>query len=471
MSRRADADRFELLATVGRIADGTLLLGETVQRLLDLVVPAIADVATLDAVSPSGELRRLGVRMREPGDPDVEAAILRRQQPATAGAGVVRAVAGAESQLLSPVTDAHLRQIASSEADLELLRALGIRDAMFIPLRARGRTVGALACSMTSSGRRLKPADLRFAEVLGGRIALALDNAGLAETVSGLEQRLEATLANLAEAVIVRDADGNMLFTNPTAAELLGAVSPEELTAATSHELMARYDVYDEEGRRLGLEQLPSAAALRGERPAPLLVRNVSRSTGRSRWLLHKATPVFDSDGALSMAVNVIEDVTEPKRAELAERLLAEAGRALASSLDYEETLQRVARLAVPGLADWCGVAMRGAGDELRQVAVAHADPGKVALAQEWAARYPPQLSNPSGAARVIRSGTPEMIRELTDDLLARVPASDEQLSLVRALGMRSVIFVPLAVPGRPPFGALSLIMAESGRLFDDDDL
>ncbi|HET8978100.1 MAG TPA: SpoIIE family protein phosphatase [Solirubrobacteraceae bacterium] len=471
MGGTAETARFELLAAVGRVADGTLLLGETVQRLLRVVVPAVADLATLDAVSPSGELRRLGVRMRDPGDPAAEAAILRRQQPPTAGVGVMRAVAGGESQLLSPVSEAHLQQIASSEADLELLRALGVTDAMFIPLRARGRIVGALACSMTSSGRRLDASDVEFAEVLGGRIALALDNAGLAETVSGLEQRLEATLANLAEAVIVRDAAGRMLFTNPAAAELLGALSLAELTTATSADLMARYEAYDEAGRRLGLEQLPSAAALRGERPPPLLVRNVARSTGRTRWLLHKATPVFDPNGALSMAVNVIEDVTEPKRAELAQRLLAEAGRALASSLDYEQTLQRIARLAVPGLADWCGVAMRGLRDELRQVAVAHADPDKVALAREWAARYPPHLTNPSGAARVIRSGRPEIIRELTEDLITRLPATEEQRSLVRALGMRSVIFVPLAVPGRPPFGALSLIMAESGRRFDDDDL
>ncbi len=465
------ADRFELLAAVAGVADGTLLLGETVHQLLDLLVPAFADLVTLDAISPGGEIRRLGVRMRPPRDPRVEGAMLRRRLIPDAPFGVTHAIATAVSQLVTPVTDDQLRQIAADEADFELLRALNLRDVLVVPLRTRGRTVGALACGMTTSDRRLTAEDLRFAEVLAGRIALALDNAGLAESVGELERRLEATLANLAEAVIVRDLEGRMLFANQAAVDLLGAASLDDLLAATSDELMAPWEIADQDGGPLRLDQLPSTRALQGERPEPMLVRNVSRATGGVRWLVHKATPVFDPAGDLSMVVNVVDDVTDAKRAELAQRLLAEAGKELSSSLDHQQTLQRVARLAVPELADWCGVAIRGRGDELRQVAVAHVDPDKVALAREWAARYPARLSDPTGAARVIRSGRPELIRELTDDLMATLPANQDQLAVIQALEMRSVIFVPLAVAGRPPFGALVLVMAESGRVFDEEHL
>ena len=86
---------------------------------------------------------------------------------------------------------------------------------------------------------------------------------------------------------------------------------------------------------------------------------------------------MFDPDGSLSLIVSVIEDLTEVKRAELAQRLLAEAGQELSSSLDYEHTLQRVAQLMVPRLADWCGVAMRGDGDALAQVALAPPAPAR----------------------------------------------------------------------------------------------
>jgi serine phosphatase RsbU (regulator of sigma subunit) len=219
------------------------------------------------------------------------------------------------------------------------------------------------------------------------------------------------------------------------------------------------------------MADLPPSQAGRGEQPEPLLVRNVVRATGQERWLLNKATPVFDASGAVSLVVSVIEDVTEVKRAELAQRLLAEAGKELSSSLDYEQTLQRVAQLAVPGLADWCGVSMRGEGDVLQQVAVAHVDPEKVALVREFGDRYPTRLSEAARSAQVIRSGQPQLVPRITDELLAASDMAQERLTLVRDLQMRSVIIVPLSVVGQPPMGALSLVMAESGRIFDRDDL
>ena len=366
------------------MADGTQLLDDTVARLLGLVVPVFADVATLDSIAPDGELRRLGSRVDAPGGrEELEAALLRRRPLPDAPVGLPRAIVSAESQLLASVTDEQLRMIASSEEDFELLRALELRSALFVPLRARGRTVGALALGVGTSGRSYDEDDLRYAEILSGRLALALDNATLSQTVTGLERRLEATLTNLAEAVLVREAGGPIVFANSAAARLLSLGSAQDVTDATPNELMALYDVFDEAGRSLNLADLPSSRAERGEEAEPLLVRNVIRATGEERWLLHKATPVFDPDGSLSLIVNVIEDLTEVKRAELAQRLLAEAGQELSSSLDYEHTLQRVAQLAVPRLADWCGVAMRGDGDALAQVALAPVGAGKDALAHE----------------------------------------------------------------------------------------
>jgi PAS domain S-box-containing protein len=453
------------------VADGSRSLGETVERVLGIVVPAFADVATLDAVSSERDVDRLGARVDAPRRAELELALLRRARNPDVEVGVARAIATGEGHLISRLNDDHLRAISTSPEDLELLRSLALRSVMFVPLRARGRIIGALVCGTGRSGRQYVEDDLRFAEVLAGRIALALDNAGLEAAVSGLEQRLQATLANLAEAIVVRDTNGELVFANPSALRLLGIESMDAMSSSAPGELMARYEAFDEQGRALMLEDLPHTQALRGEHPAPVLVRNVVRATGEERWLVHKATPVFDAVGAVSMVVNVIEDVTSVKRAELAQRLLAEAGRELSSSLDYEQTLQKVAQLAVPELADWCGVAMRGEGDVLDQVAVAHVDPAKVALAREFGERYPARLSDTGGAAEVIRSGQAQRVEELTDDILAASALADEQLALVRELEMRSVIIVPLAVAGGPPIGAMTLVMAESGRIFDVDDL
>ncbi len=436
MSTGPEGNRFALLAAAGEIADGTLLVESTVAQLLGLVVPAFADIATLDSISPDGELRRLGSRVDAPrGREELEAALLRRRPLPDAPVGLPRAIVSAESQLLPSVTDEQLRLIASSEEDFELLRALELRSALFVPLRARGRTVGALALGVGTSGRSYGDDDLRYAEILSGHLALALDNATLSQTVTGLERRLEAMLTNLAEAVIVREAGGDIVFANSAAARLLNLGSVRDVTAATPQELMELYDVFDEAGARLELANLPSSCAARGEEPEPLLVRNVSRATGEERWLLHKATPLFDADGSLSLIVSVVEDLTEVKRAELAQRLLAEAGQELSSSLDYERTLQHVARLIVSRLADWCAVVMRGEGDGLERIALAHRGAGEVAPAREFE----------TGPAEVIRSRRPEL-------------SSD-------------VIVVPMAIADQPPIGALSLAMGESRRTFADGDV
>ena len=351
------------------------------------------------------------------------------------------------------------------------MRSLRLRSALFVGLRTRGRTLGVLACAVGASGRDYGEEDVRFAEVLAGRAALALDNAGLSETVSGLERRFEATLSNLAEAVLVRDRTGRLVYANPAAARLLGVDSVSEVTSAPRGSLAARYDMFDERGAPLTMDDLPARRAQRGERADPVLVRNVVRATGRERWLVNKATPVFAADGSLSLIVSVIEDVTEVKRAELAQRLLSEAGKALSSSLDFQQTLQRVAQLAVPELADWCGVTLRGESDALEQVAVAHTDQRKVELARALGERYPPRIGAPIGIGEVIRTGVAQLMPEITSEVLDWGDLADEQKKLVSELQIRSVIVVPLAVPGRPPFGALSLISAESGRVFDADDL
>ncbi|WP_233583295.1 PAS domain S-box protein, partial [Corallococcus sp. CA053C] len=101
--------------------------------------------------------------------------------------------------------------------------------------------------------------------------------------------------------------------------------------------------------------------------------------------------PLFDSTGAAYALCGIATDITERKRMELSQRFLAEAGRELVTSLDYETTLQRVAELAVPGLADLCAVFVRSDGGEsLRPVAVADSSPARAADVREFLQLHPP---------------------------------------------------------------------------------
>jgi PAS domain S-box-containing protein len=150
---------------------------------------------------------------------------------------------------------------------------------------------------------------------------------------------------------------------------------------------------------------------------------------------------------------------------------LAAAGARLAAvTTDYEATLREVARVAVPTIADWCTFTLAEAGDRLRNVAVAAADPELERTAQEMVERYPPSPDAPAGAADVIRTGRSQLVREIPDELLQAIAIDDEHLAFLRRLGMRSAMLVPLRARGRS-IGALALVAAESGRQYGEDDL
>ena len=163
-------------------------------------------------------------------------------------------------------------------------------------------------------------------------------------------------------------------------------------------------------------------------------------------------------------------DITDRKRAEETEHYLSRASEVLASSLDYETTLDQLARLVVPELADWCGVDIVDAHGMPRQVAVAHVDPEKVAWAREMNRRYSPRPNNPTGVPNVIRTGRPELYSDVTDEMLAAGAVDADHLRLSRQVGIRSAIVVPLVGSDRP-IGALTLVSAESGRRYTDRDL
>jgi hypothetical protein len=201
---------------------------------------------------------------------------------------------------------------------------------------------------------------------------------------------------------------------------------------------------------------------------AALLVRNTDRQTGELRWFLMKARRL--EGHAEPLAVNLVEDLTALKKAELGQRLLGESGRILASSLDYEHTLQAVARLAVPELADWCGVDMPGPHGQIRPVAIAHADPAKVRLGQELRERYPVDPHGEVGLPAVLRGGPSFLAPRVSDDELVAYALDERHLELLRAVGFRALMVVPIAAHGET-LGALTFVSAESGRTFGADDL
>ena len=278
-----------------------------------------------------------------------------------------------------------------------------------------------------------------------------------------------AILACIAEGVTVQDASGRVVYANDAAARLSGFESGEELVAGSPADTLRRFKLLDQDGQPFLPERLPGRLVLRGENAPETIVRFRPSGGGKDQWALINSTPVLDADGRVQFAVNVFRDITERKRAEDASRFLADASGVLAESLDYEVTLERVAHLAVPSLADWCVVDIVEK-HQVRRLAIAHTDPARVELARQLQARYPEEPDAPNGVWAVLRNGKSEMLSEISDAMLVAGARDDEHLRLIRALELRSYLIVPLLARGHT-LGAITFVAAESGRQYEAWDL
>ena len=233
---RAFTGRLALLDSIGAIADGSLSLANTLERAVELIAPAAADIAIIDAIH-SGEVTRAAVRVRGRADwPAVEAA-MRAREPSTPfwlrdpefGIPPV-------PQYLPRVTERADRDAEPRPEDLEFMRSLGLCSAIIVPLIARRRLLGTLTVAFAWSKRRYGPEDLAFVKTLAGRLALALDNAGLFSDLESVERRMDAVMDRIPEAVTVHDANGSMVFANRAAADLIGMGSAAEVLDARTED-------------------------------------------------------------------------------------------------------------------------------------------------------------------------------------------------------------------------------------------
>ena len=188
-------------------------------------------------------------------------------------------------------------------------------------------------------------------------------------------------------------------------------------------------------------------------------------------------SPILDENGTVIGASKIARDISERKEVERqAERqharatFLAQLVSALAQTLDSAETLTRLAAFAVPSIADWCAVDMVQDDGRIVRVAVAHVDPQKARLAREVRERYE-DPNAPYSAVRVIRTGTSALLSDVSDDMIVAAARGDaERIALVRTLGVRSYLCVPMITASRI-FGAITLATADSARHFSVDDL
>lgn len=216
----------------------------------------------------------------------------------------------------------------------------------------------------------------------------------------------------------------------------------------------------------------------------------LDRPEDEVRWVQARGEAIRDREGHVTRMVGTALDITDLKEAEAnvrrltaeqaarveAERtarrigFLAEANAQLGASIEYEETLRTVAWLAIPSFADWCAVDMVLPSGEVRRLAVAHMDPEKVELAAELNRRYPQAPDETVGVRRAIRTGEAELLPTIGQELLEAAAVDEEHFRVMRELGLRSALIVPIRVHDRS-LGAISFVLAESDRSYTHEDL
>ena len=273
-----------------------------------------------------------------------------------------------------------------------------------------------------------------------------------------LESRrdLEAILRQVGDGITVQDTSGALVYANDAAARLVGFPTAAEFMATPVQDVLRRFEMFDEHGNPFPPDRLPGRLALGGIETTEV-IRYRHRETGRDRWSIVRATPVFDEKGAIRFAVNAFQDVTGRMEAELELAFIADAGQRLNATLDYEVTLETLGSLVVPRLATWSGFYLIEEG-RIRRMFGAHVDETKRRLVEETARRHPFDFSNrEQPIALALHEGRASLFEHVTDEALRSAASGEEHFRALKELGFTTAMVVPLETSGRV-IGAMTLV-------------
>lgn len=449
-------------AVVAGMSQRALAAGSDLQGLLDATVRELA--ATLGVefckvleLLPGGEQMRLRAGVG--------------WQPGLVGNHTVSAArelqAGYALEAGAPVVVEDLRS-ETRFGRLPFLEAHGVISGLSVAIPGPDRPWGVLGAH-TATRRAFTPDDVNFVQSAANVLGEVLARQAVEGELRGTRDQIAAILGGVAEGVTVQDASGRLTYANAAAARLLGYPSGEALAAAPGSEVLARFEVLDENGDPFPLAELPWRRVLQGEREAATQLRLRVPATGEERWSEVRARPILDAAGQPSLAVNIFHDISELKQSEQAQRLLADAGQLLTSALEEEALLRGLIGLAVPALADYGLIYQAGPDGRARAVAHAHRDPALAARLAAFAESVQPSPDQPGSlVGQVLRSGESRLIPTYSADHLGALPQA--AAARLRPLEPRSALAVPLVTRGRV-LGALVLARSTSQTRYTAADL
>jgi PAS domain S-box-containing protein len=360
------------------------------------------------------------------------------------------------------------------------VRAESARSLVLLPIVVDHRPIfGAL---QFETAVRPSESELLFVNAVVNQLAVALDrqatlerrqaNAEARQAVAESRQAeteterswLKTVLDRMPAGVIIGEASsGKLLLANRQAEQIWGR--PIALGAMTA-EYREYPGFHPEDGRPYEPEEWPLARAIANGEIVTEEEINYIRSDGRRGTMLVSAAPIEGHDRRIVSGVATFHDITQRKQIEKVQSTLAEASALLASSFDYRITVAAVVRLAVPVLGDACFLDEIGEDGQVRRIEAAFADPKQQGLADRMRL-LAPKAGSGTPQAKVLESGQKLVLAELPG---SDVQDSTEDMEILRAAGLRSMIVVPLLARGQQ-FGALTLARAASGGPYSSSDL
>lgn len=267
----------------------------------------------------------------------------------------------------------------------------------------------------------------------------------LADKVTHLRQsrdQLDFILHGISDGIAVTDPQGHFIYVNEAMLKAVGA--PLDYRPQTSKELFDKLRVRNESGTPLVYGDIPSQIALRGQPSTDSLIRIRTVDNSEERWLMIKSAPVMDKTGRVRLAVSIVKDLTERKRAEESMEFLDHVSRMIKSSVDYEYTLSQLAHLAIRNMADWCHIDLLEEGRKLRAVAVA-SNRGENSDLMDEIFRHRSEIPLPGSAtAKALRTGESVVITDFNESVFRSAFLDQESIDKLTVLNLKSGLVIPL---------------------------
>jgi PAS domain S-box-containing protein len=196
----------------------------------------------------------------------------------------------------------------------------------------------------------------------------------------------------------------------------------------------------------------------------------VINDAGDVRWVIARGQIELDNERKPMTFPGVVVDITDRKTAENNLNFLTMASAQFSASLNPKKTLNAIASMVVPDIADWCAIDLFD-GMQIQRVAIAHKDPKKIQWAQElYDKQGPPDINMPTGLPNVLRTGEVEYYPDIPDEMLVATAKDEKELKLMRDVGFSSAIIVPMKIDNKT-IGAISLVSTESRVHYKPSDI